>query len=80
MQVDARKAFNQWAIHHGKYYPEKGLEMEERYQLWKENVVDHLTSQQSSKVLLNGLMDIHDDEFRQSFLGHSPRRSRREQG
>ena len=80
LQDNARAAFRQWASHHGKTYPASTSESEERFQLWKDNVREHLTSQQRSKVLLNGLMDIHDEEFRQSYLGHSPRRSSRNQG
>lgn len=37
--------------------------------------MQHLLSQRNDlSVEVNSLMDLHDDEFKQSFLGHSRRR------
>ena len=48
-------------------------EFEQRLAQWKENVEDLVSQQNSQTVAINGLMDLHDEEFRQTYLGHSRR-------
>lgn len=73
LQGREREHFKSWSSHYDKEYQEGTEEFEQRLNYWKENVM-HLTSQQKSKaagIHINGLMDMHDEEFRQAYLGYS---------
>lgn len=73
-QSDVRSAFKNWAAHHGKAYGEGTTEFEQRLVNWKDNVAALLEGKQESPaVSVNSLMDMHDEEFKQSYLGQSKR-------
>jgi hypothetical protein len=72
MQSDVRSAFKSWAAHHGKAYGEGTSEFEQRLVHWKNNVAALLEgNQERPAVSVNSLMDMHDEEFKQSYLGQS---------
>ncbi len=74
MQSDARSSFKAWAAHHGKAYSEGTAEFEQRLATWRDNIAALLEGgQEHPEVAVNSLMDMHDEEFRQSYLGHSKR-------
>lgn len=73
LQENPRASFSQWAAHHGKSYLTINTESEQRFLYWQQNVAEHIGKLHTSTVVLNGLMDLHDDEIKQSHLGHSPR-------
>lgn len=71
LQADARAEFKAWAAHHGKAYLEGTAEFEQRLVHWKENVEHHIAAKNDATHPLNALMDLHDDEFKAGFLGHT---------
>lgn len=76
VKADARTVFKDWAAHYGKQLTEGTADFEERLQIWKDNV-EHMIGQGNELLVsVNSLMDLHDDEFRSAFLGHSRRNGR----
>ena len=75
LQSDVRSTFKEWAAHHEKAYSEGSTEFEQRLVHWKDNIAALLEGKLEgpSVVAVNGLMDMHDNEFRQSYLGQSKR-------
>ena len=75
LQSDVRSTFKEWAAHHGKTYSEGSSEFEQRLVHWKDNIAALLEGKQDSQlaVAVNSLMDMHDEEFKQSYLGQSKR-------
>jgi len=75
---DVRSSFKDWAAHHGKAYGEGTSEFEQRLVNWRDNIAALLSGKQEDVVSVNSLMDMHDEEFKQSFLGQSKRSLDRE--
>ena len=80
LQNDVRSTFKEWAAHHGKTYREGSSEFEQRLVHWKDNIAALLEGKQESPaiVAVNSLMDMPDDEFKQSNLGQSKRNVEKE--